>query len=419
MSTSPHKEREILGGHQGTKELFDKVLAAAVTFDEPSRQLLLNVREEFLSIDDNISKCVDSAGNTLLHLAIKSETRTLAFVFEHYRGEDVIDQPNNLGKTPLHEAVRNNSYMCAAMLLDHEADPGVSNSVHSKVFHTAAACGAVECVQLLLKRGVAEVDCLDRNMMTALQKACNDGSIRVAELLLNNGAKVNNADVHGATALHYAVRAGHVNIMELLLDREANIEAETAHGNTPLHEAASRGLRDVFIGLVRRGAVVNKKNEDHNTPLHLAALNFRADDKHWADFIVDVVKASGEEGLGMTNAAGKRPCDLVHRQQQHLFEMEVVRVRDAELAQKAAAAEREAQLVIDRRRILLEERRRLQEERDRLHKEDEERKKRDDDERLIQIDNARIRAEEAAEAKRLEEEAAKTKKGKKNKDKKK
>lgn len=103
-----------------------------------------------------------------------------------------------------------------------------------------------------------------------------------AKLLLDKGAKVNLQNKKGETALMMAANRGYVETARLLIDRGANLELKDAQGRTALMNAsaATIDLRDNnsdFPELVKllldRGANINAKDKNNSTALSLAKKN--------------------------------------------------------------------------------------------------------------------------------------------------
>lgn len=405
----------MLGGPQSPKALLDAVLDAARRHDVAA---LRELKGEFLSVEQNIKKCVDSSGNTLAHLAIGKDAVALKYVVEEMHSD--INAVNGYGKTPLHEAVKHNYVACCEYLLKNGARE-VSTHTLSTPFHTAAACGSVQCLALLLEHAAAlgqkdKVNESDRAKQTALHKCCFEGDLRVAQWLISKGANVNAADVDGCTPLLTAVKMGRDSIVELLIANRADVHAKDTAGNTGVHLCAARCLPGICKTLVAAGAGVSVYNEEGNSPLHLAALCSRPESSEWETLVMFLVQQSDEAVFSATNGASKTPRDLVPRALVPLFTKEEVTKRLTE--RKKVEKEREAraksqhellqQAIAERRAALAEAERAQREEDERAHRELEDRLRAEDD--------ARVRMEEEAEQKRLEEEEAKkSKKGGKDK----
>ncbi|XP_067148676.1 tonsoku-like protein [Apteryx mantelli] len=105
---------------------------------------------------------------------------------------------------------------------------------------------------------------------TPLHRACIEGDLRRAQLLVKQGHPLNPRDYCGWTPLHEACNHGHLEIVRLLLERGAAIDdagGPGCEGITPLHDALSCGHFDVAELLVQRGAAVTLRNAKGLTPL--------------------------------------------------------------------------------------------------------------------------------------------------------
>lgn len=99
--------------------------------------------------------------------------------------------------------------------------------------------------------------------------AALDGDVDRVNRLLQKGVLVDAADSAGYTALHYATRGGHVRVCEILLEHGAKVNARTRGIKaTPLHRAAYMGHVEVVDLLLRHGAAPNLTDVDGRTALH-------------------------------------------------------------------------------------------------------------------------------------------------------
>ncbi|KAF7594592.1 hypothetical protein BBP40_008859 [Aspergillus hancockii] len=110
------------------------------------------------------------------------------------------------------------------LLLDHGADvdtPNLGNG--STALHLAAEHGKLQTVELLLSEG-AWVD--DRTVFryTPFLFACLTGHLEIAKLLVSKGADVEAVDVEGWNALSFACNTGHAPIVRWLLDLEIEVD---------------------------------------------------------------------------------------------------------------------------------------------------------------------------------------------------
>ena len=113
---------------------------------------------------------------------------------------------------------------------------------------------------------------------TPLLRAVQEGKLRAARFLLENGADVNKSS-RGLAPLHVAAQRGHLSMAELLIEHGADINQRSGvrmangDGRTPLAMAAEQGFRTVAEMLLDKGADPNLPDEMDRTPLFLAVKN--------------------------------------------------------------------------------------------------------------------------------------------------
>ena len=91
--------------------------------------------------------------------------------------------------------------------------------------------------------------------------------------LPNNLGDINFRDENGFSALHYSCDEGNLKIVEILLKANCNCNIRTNDKKTPLHFTAIRGYFDISKLLIENGAVLNVYDNEKNTPLHYSSMN--------------------------------------------------------------------------------------------------------------------------------------------------
>lgn len=136
----------------------------------------------------------------------------------------------------LHNYVMNrgSSWDDVQQILDKEAGSDVS-SIHGTTLQIAMEYKSlgIEVLQLLLKNG-ADVNEKVGEWGTALQKACFHNKEEIIQLLLENGVNVNAETGVFGTALQTACFHNKIKIVQLLLENGANVNAEGGEVNTAL-----------------------------------------------------------------------------------------------------------------------------------------------------------------------------------------
>ncbi|CAG7937699.1 unnamed protein product [Penicillium salamii] len=193
--------------------------------------------------------------------------------FKELVGQVDLNEPDELGRRPLHLAAERGQDQMIRDLVRFGADLSARCHDGQTAFHRAAWGGSVQVVGFLKDR-VDEM-AKDKNGDTALHIAAQMGFSFVAKILINDRT----IDAQGAnnlTPLHIASMNGDLELANLL--EGANIaSSDSKFGWTPLHFAADSGNDQLVKSLIGRGAQIDA--QDHHvgwTPLHFAAINGHA-----------------------------------------------------------------------------------------------------------------------------------------------
>ena len=197
----------------------------------------------------------------------------------------------------------------------------------------------LEAVKALLEAG-ADADARDKFGNTALhlvaRKACKEdnkeahkASLKVAKLLLIYGGNVDvpsrgtgwsrdgSTDV---TPLHVAADAGNIRILELLLEKGARVDAVDSGGNTALHHAARASRAKTVLSLVKAGADVKLKNGVGKLPMDFATRgtdNFAVEIREHLENARSIrKKAAAENAAAAAKKKATRDAKRAQRAQQ-------------------------------------------------------------------------------------------------------
>ncbi|KAK7485776.1 hypothetical protein BaRGS_00022957 [Batillaria attramentaria] len=155
-------------------------------------------------------------------------------------------------------------------LLEKDKDLVDASEQGVSALHIAANQGHLQITQLLVENG-AKLNELDRDGDTPLLAGMKFDS--VAEYLIKKGCDVTIANFNGQTAGHKAALFGHAQILRLLIERGADMNAMDNDGDTPLHDAISQGrtaAAEVLLGWPKLD--IRRKNKKGFSIIHFAAI---------------------------------------------------------------------------------------------------------------------------------------------------
>ena len=174
---------------------------------------------------------------------------------------------------PLLQACRSGFIMIAQDLIAHGADINRTDSFVGIPLALACYYGYEAIARLLIQKGVDIEAVIPPKYLTALGHACSRGHEAIVRLLLDSGAKANMQSamrlkiegggsgkqaIHtievGISPMHGAALEGSVKIAQLLIDHGADVNTQDDGIGTPLILAAYKGLYPMVEFLLNKGA---------------------------------------------------------------------------------------------------------------------------------------------------------------------
>ncbi|KAH0622179.1 hypothetical protein JD844_024264 [Phrynosoma platyrhinos] len=152
----------------------------------------------------------------------------------------------------------------------------VSELLSNSKFDVNYACGSVECLVLLLKKG-ANPNYQDISGCTPLHLAARNGQKKCMSRLLEYSADVNICNNEGLTAIHWLAVNGRTELLHDLVQHVTNVDVEDAMGQTALHVACQNGHKTTVQCLLDSGADINRPNVSGATPLYFACSHGQRD----------------------------------------------------------------------------------------------------------------------------------------------
>ena len=174
--------------------------------------------------------------------------------------------------TPLMRAASGGFDEIVLLLLQHKADPNLSDDRKSTALLYAIDSERVAVAKTLLAHG-ANPD-VQRDGYPALIHSMSRGNKEIAAALLAAKADVNAVDSRlQQSALHSAASQGNAELVKLFLAAHADVNLRDKNGETPLHLAV-RGNADAIVALLLEAkADPNLRNNYGQTPLDLLKNN--------------------------------------------------------------------------------------------------------------------------------------------------
>jgi uncharacterized protein len=183
------------------------------------------------------------------------------------------------GLTPLMIAAQIDSSALLQLLLDYGADIGVTDNEGQNALYKAASHGNVSMMETLVNLGLSIHTVESSTGYTLLMIAAAGRHMQAAEWLLQQGVPVNAANLDGCTALHAifgSSSCGGAAMIELLLANGADVNQRTKCHQTPLDIAAHVGNVQCAKVLIAAGVDVNNAGHRGLASLHVACISEHA-----------------------------------------------------------------------------------------------------------------------------------------------
>ncbi|NP_001079230.1 inversin-A [Xenopus laevis] len=251
--------------------LASPVQAAAVTGDKTTLLKLIASSPEVIDQEDQL-------GRTPLMYSVLGDRRSCAEALLKHGAQ--VNHPDRSGRTALHLAAQTGNHRLLKLLLSRKADCTHRDLRDITAVHLSTRHQDTRCLALILKyTPPGQVDAQDQRKQTALHWSAYYNRPRHVRLLVRHGSNIGIPDTEGKIPLHWA--AGHKDPEAALTVRclleaaptESLLNWQDYEGRTPLHLAVGDGNQEVVRLLTSyRGCNVAPYDNLFRTPLHWAAL---------------------------------------------------------------------------------------------------------------------------------------------------
>jgi len=212
----------------------------------------------------------DPDNESPLFIAVKKNRKEIV---EHLlsKGAKVNDINGDYGTTALYRSCFDGALDITKVLVDAGANINFKRMDGFSPLYIAVVNNQKHIVEYLVSKGVNIDEKNGQQENTALVKACFDGSLDIAKVLVDAGANMNLKTKDKISPLLYAVEYKHKHIVEYLISKGVNIDEKNGQvENTALIKACENGSLDIAKVLVDAGANINLKSKAGFAPLYMA-----------------------------------------------------------------------------------------------------------------------------------------------------
>nr|XP_026490186.1 transient receptor potential channel pyrexia-like isoform X1 [Vanessa tameamea] len=236
--------------------------------------------------------CLNSSGQTPLHVCVKNELEEPLQILANYATKDInpltamVDVKDKDGYTVLQAAVRAAWVPGVCIALESGADVTMKANDGETPIHSAATLGNLDVLNEILSLAKQKdfIDYQNEEGETPLMKAIINGHLNCVEAILNDGASIKLTMPGDINVLHIAAEYGHIDILKFLIEYDENATEEMINAVTspdrrgfgPIHFSVFNNNTDCLIYLISKNADIRLRTTSSphksSTPLHLAAM---------------------------------------------------------------------------------------------------------------------------------------------------
>ncbi len=180
---------------------------------------------ELLTLKPKINELKEN-GERLVFRLIKYKSNKLLRLF--LNNDIELDVKNSENKTPLFTLVedgllldnkiqREQFFENLSMILNYKIDINAKDNSGQTILHKAVIAEDLEIVEKLIFSKKINIDIKDNEGRTALYYTYENKDVKIARLLITNGANINETDNSGYTLLNYATILANSKLVQLLI----------------------------------------------------------------------------------------------------------------------------------------------------------------------------------------------------------
>ncbi|KAL6918396.1 hypothetical protein FSST1_009891 [Fusarium sambucinum] len=208
----------------------------------------------------------------------------------------------NFLRTACFLAAECGSHEAILTFLDYKVSPNLTNLQGQSLLHRATWRGDYKLVDILIKNG-ANVNQRDQNGRTPLLANADLKRKRVLKLLRDNEADIDLRQREGCHDLYEAAVFGDIPAVDFFLENGVDPSIANNFGWTPLHGAAANGHYEIVKRLIDKNVNISPLSDTYETPLSLAQSGERHYDpiltgsRQYAEAIIQTKELNTEQKL--------------------------------------------------------------------------------------------------------------------------
>jgi len=267
------------------------------------------------------------SGKNLLHI---SAIYSCSEIMERILCAGVLDinQKDNEGYTPLHDAVLLSEHNLTKMLIQNGADPTIRteegmNALELCIEYDNNLKNSEVKIKTTIRRNIKTL--LDSGMSlndtsldgkSYLRKAIEKNNLYLLKLAIAEKTDFTLVDKEKNQLIHYAAEEINMNVIKMLACNGVDINAKNSESKNPLMILAQKGFlsEDLLRFAIDKGLDVNSQDKQGNTILHYAVAKLQLGNNH----LIKVLLERGADATIM-NKKKKTPIDISVKPYRHIL----------------------------------------------------------------------------------------------------